>query len=105
MLTKHGAIVWGTEPGDGYWHADLTGTVDGAMGRVACRGGVDGRGRLATYTVLYEGLDPVGGLAVVDLDEGGRTIGRLDVELARRGHVDDVCQVAVVVEGGIVRTV
>ncbi len=103
MLTKHGSMVWSTEPGDGYWHADLTGAVEAASGRVECCAGVDGRGRLATYTALFDGLEPVGGLAVVDLDGGGRTIGRLDVELARRGAVDDVCQVTVVAEGGTVR--
>ncbi len=96
MLTKQGAMVWSSEPGDGYWHADVTGAVEAATPRVPCVAAIDGPGRVVTYTALPDDT----GWAIVDLADGRRTLARLDAETARRSRRDELCGARVVVGHG-----
>ena len=78
LLTKPGLGVWSARP-DGrpplladlaYEVASVTDTIEA----VATLEGYDGMGTVATYTVTYDGMDPVQVVAVCDTDDGRRCV-------------------------------
>ena len=78
MLTKQAYVVYSTVPNpDGFGFADLTDEVAGVTGRVPGRDGHDGDATVVTYTVRYDGADPVRVIAVCDAD-GGRVVATSD---------------------------
>jgi acetyl-CoA C-acetyltransferase len=74
MLTKQGFTIWSTEAGDGGWgYAETSDAVAAVTGVVDVAPGAEGPAVVVSYTVLYDGLEPVKGVAIVDT-AGGRTI-------------------------------
>ncbi len=78
LLTKPGLGVWSARP-DGrpplladlaYEVASVTDTIEA----VATLEGYDGPGTVATYTVTYDGMEPVQVVAVCDTDDGRRCV-------------------------------
>jgi acetyl-CoA C-acetyltransferase len=78
LLTKPGLGIWAARPdGRPPLLADLAFEVESVTGvveAVATLDGYDGTGIVATYTVTYEGLDPVRVVAVCDTDDGRRCV-------------------------------
>ena len=78
LLTKPGIGVWSARPdGRPPLLADLAFEVEsvtGVVDAVATLDGYDGEATVATYTVTYEGLDPVRVVAVCDTDDGRRCV-------------------------------
>ena len=78
LLTKPGIGMWSARP-DGIppLVADLTGEAELATGVVDViedLDGYDGVASVVTYTVTYEGLDPVRTIVVADTDDGRRCV-------------------------------
>jgi len=82
LLTKPGLGVWSARP-DGrpplladlaYEVASVTDTFEA----VETLDGYDGGGTVATYTVTYDGMDPVRVVAVCDTDDGRRCVSMND---------------------------
>jgi len=82
LLTKPGLGVWSARP-DGrpplladlaYEVASVTDTIEA----VETLEGYDGGGTVATYTVTYDGMDPVRVVAVCDTDDGRRCVSMSD---------------------------
>ena len=78
LLTKPGLGIWSARPdGRPPLLADLAFEVESATGvveAVATLDGYDGTGIVATYTVTYEGQDPVRVVVVCDTDDGRRCV-------------------------------
>jgi acetyl-CoA C-acetyltransferase len=78
LLTKPGLGIWSARPdGRPPLLADLAFEVESVTGvveAVATLDGYDGAGAVATYTVTYEGQDPVRVVAVCDTDDGRRCV-------------------------------
>ncbi len=78
LLTKPGLGVWCARPdGRPPLLADLAfeaASVTDVVEAVATLDGYDGGGTVATYTVTYEGMDPVRVVAVCDTDDGRRCV-------------------------------
>ncbi len=87
LLTKPGIGLWGSAPGRGpALIADLATEVRAATEVVEVAedpGDHTGGVTVATYTVTYEGMDPVGLIVVGDTEDGRRCVGfSTDAELA-----------------------
>jgi len=87
LLTKPGLGVWTGRPdGRPPLLADLAyevASVTGTREAVATLDGYDGPGTVATYTVTYDGMDPVRVVAVCDTADGRRCVAiSTDAELA-----------------------
>ena len=79
LLTKPGLTVYEPRPPEAVLRGDLKDAAAAATPTAAPADDPSGPGRVATYTVPYEGMDPVRIAAVVDLDGGrGRAIALLD---------------------------
>jgi len=78
LLTKPGLGVWSARPdGRPPLLADLAFEVESVTGTVAAVGtldGYDGGGTVATYTVTFDGMEPVRVVAVCDTDDGRRCV-------------------------------
>jgi acetyl-CoA C-acetyltransferase len=78
LLAKPGIGIWSARPdGRPPLLADLAFEVESVTGvieAVARLDGYDGRGTVDTYTVTYEGQDPVRVVAVFDTDDGKRCV-------------------------------
>jgi acetyl-CoA C-acetyltransferase len=78
LLTKPGLGMWTTRPdGQPPLVGDLGPEAEATTGVVEVVGeldGYDGGATVATYTVTYEGLDPVRTVAVCDTDDGRRCV-------------------------------
>jgi acetyl-CoA C-acetyltransferase len=78
LLTKPGLGVWSARPeARPPLLADLAyevASVTGVLEAVATLDGYDGAGTVATYTVTYDGVDPVRVVAVCDTDDGRRCV-------------------------------
>jgi len=78
LLTKPGLGIWSARPdGRPPLLADLAFEVESVTGvveAVETLDGYDGTGIVATYTVTYEGQDPVRVVAVCDTDDGRRCV-------------------------------
>jgi len=95
LLTKPGLGVWSARP-DGrpplladlaYEVASVTGTRD----VVATLDGYEGGGTVATYTVTYGGMTPVGVTALSDTDDGRRAVSlSSDPDLAARACSEEL---------------
>ncbi len=79
LLTKPGLTVYEPRPPRATLRGDLNDAAAAATPTAALADDPAGRGRVATYTVAYEGLDPVRIAAIVDLDDDrGRAVALLD---------------------------
>jgi acetyl-CoA C-acetyltransferase len=89
LLTKPGIGVWSGEPDDRPpLLSDLAPGADAAtevIDAVETMDGYRGRATVATYTVTYDGLDPVHVLVLCDTEDGRRSLATSeDPELAQR---------------------
>jgi len=79
LLTKPGLTVWSTEPpATGLLMADLAAEAQAATAEVHLDEDPQGEGTVATYTVVYDGMEPSGVRAIVDLASGSRAVTALD---------------------------
>ena len=84
LLTKPGLTVWSTEPpAAGLLTADLVDEAKAATAEAPLDEDPDGKGTVATYTVVYDDMDPSGVRAIVDLTSGRRAVAALnDADIA-----------------------
>jgi acetyl-CoA C-acetyltransferase len=108
LLTKPGIGVWSAEP-DGMppLLADLAGEAAAAteaVEAVETMEGYAGGGTVVTYTVTYDGLDPVRLLVVCDTEDGRRCVAvSEDPELARQAVGSELVGVSGRIEAGSFR--
>ncbi len=105
LLTKPGLGVWAARPdGQPPLVADLADEAAAATGVVEAVGtldGYEGPATVVTYTVTYEGLDPVRTVAVCDTADGRRCVAISDdPALAARACVEELIGTAVEVGSG-----
>jgi acetyl-CoA C-acetyltransferase len=75
LLTKQACALWSATPGaDGWAFADVTEQVREQSETCVLVSNFRGNGRVAGYTVLYQGLEPWRAVAVFDLPDGRRTV-------------------------------
>jgi acetyl-CoA C-acetyltransferase len=75
LLTKQACALWSCSPGAQGWAcADVTEQVCHASEVCDLVANYCGKGAVAGYTVLYQGLDPWRAVAVFDLPDGRRTV-------------------------------
>jgi len=75
LLTKQACALWSATPGaDGWVFADVTEQVREQSETCVLVSNFRGNGRVAGYTVLYQGLEPWRAVAVFDLPDGRRTV-------------------------------
>lgn len=101
LLTKPGLTVWSTEPpAAGLLIADLAVETKAASAEVQLDEDPHGTGTVATYTVVYDGMEPSGVRAIVDLDSGRRAVAALDdVEVASDAVNEDLIGTPATVHG------
>ncbi len=101
LLTKPGLAVWSTEPpSDGLLLADLVDEARDATAEAPLDEDPDGDGRVATYSVIHAGDDPVRVIAIVDLDSGDRAVAAVDdPDLAASAITSDLIGTRVHVTG------
>lgn len=101
LLTKPGLTVWSTDPpADGLLIADLAAQAEAATAEVPLDEDPSGGGTVATYTVVYEGMEPYGVRAVVDLASGDRAVAALDdADAASTATTEDLIGAPVTVHG------
>ncbi len=82
LLTKPAIGVWSTEPdGRPPLVADLAADAEAAtraLDAVETLEGYAGHARVVTYTVTYDGMDPVRTVVIADTDDGRRCVGVSD---------------------------
>jgi acetyl-CoA C-acetyltransferase len=85
MLTKQGVSLWSSEPGPaGFGYADVGDQVAAVDAPRNVVDDLEASGRVAGYTVVYESGAPARTLAILDLDDGARTLAASeDPELAQ----------------------
>ncbi len=104
LLTKPGIGAWSTVPdGQPALLGDL-GVAAAAATSVAdvveTLGGYDGQATMATYTVTYDGMDPVRTVAVCDTDDGRRCVAVVeDPDLAAQAVSTELIGCRVRLEG------
>jgi acetyl-CoA C-acetyltransferase len=93
MLTKQGVSLWSTRaPSRSFTFADVTDSVAAATARVEVTAVDEGRGTVASYTVLYDGTEPSRTILLCDLSDARRTIvSPTDAALARRAVAEELC--------------
>ena len=101
LLTKPGLTVWSSEPpADALLIADLAAEAQAATSEVPLDEDPTGEGTVATYTVVYEGMEPSGARAIVDLASGSRAVAALDdADVAASAVVEDLIGTPVTVHG------
>ncbi len=101
LLTKPGLTVWSTEPpAAGLLIADLADEAKAATAEAPLDEDPAGEGTVATYTVVYDGMDPSGVRAIVDLTSGSRSVAALDdPEVAAAAVAEDLIGTPVAVQG------
>ena len=87
LLTKPRLAVWSTDPGDADpLFADLADDAAAATQVLDVTGEHDGRGRVVTYTVTYDGSSPASAFVIAELEDGRRWVGTsTDAGLLERG--------------------
>jgi acetyl-CoA C-acetyltransferase len=102
LLTKQACALWSATPGAGGWaHADVTERVREASELCDLVSNYSGEGRVAGYTVLYQGLEPWRAVAVLDLPDGRRTVAYSeDGHLMEQMMAQECCGVTYQVAGG-----
>lgn len=105
LLTKPGLTVWSTDPpAAGLLTADLAAEAEAATAEVPLDEDPRGDGTVATYTVVYDGMEPSGVRAIVDLASGSRAVAALDdPEVASDAVNEDLIGTPVTVEGTTLR--
>ncbi len=101
LLTKPGLTVWSTEaPATGLLVADLADEARAATAEVPLDEDPSGKGTVATYTVVYEGMGPSGVRAIVDLASGSRAVAALDdPDVASTATTEDLISTPVTIHG------
>jgi acetyl-CoA C-acetyltransferase len=105
LLTKPGVGVWSARP-DGWppLLADLAaevGSATGVLEVVETLDGYEGTATVVTYTVTYDGMDPVRTVALCDTDDGRRCVAVSgDAGLAAHGIAHELIGTRVVVGQG-----
>jgi acetyl-CoA C-acetyltransferase len=85
LLNKPGLAVYAATPDVPLLSRDLAAEAELATARVEVVAGYRGPARVATYTVAYDGLDPVRCTVIADTPEGTRVVASAtDSELAER---------------------
>jgi acetyl-CoA C-acetyltransferase len=75
LLTKQGIGLWSTEPlPGGFRFIDVTEAVAADNPPLAVVNTHEGAGRIAGYTVLYQGGEPLRAVAMVDLPDDRRAV-------------------------------
>ena len=75
FLTKQGVSVWASkEPTRPFLHADVSDATARALETCEVVDAADGEGRLASYTVQYDGETPTRSVLFLDLDDGRRVL-------------------------------
>jgi acetyl-CoA C-acetyltransferase len=75
LLTKQACALWSASPGTNGWAcADVTEQVRQVSDECDLVSNYLGKGSVAGYTVLFQGLDPWRAVAVFDLPDGQRTV-------------------------------
>ncbi len=105
LLTKPGLGVWSARPdGRPPLVADLcdgAGAATRVVEAVETLGGYEGPGTVATYTVTYEGLDPVRTVAVCDTGDRRRCVAISDdPAVAVQGCAEELIGAAVELTSG-----
>ncbi|MCZ0954130.1 MAG: hypothetical protein OXJ56_16285 [Rhodospirillaceae bacterium] len=111
LLTKPGLTVWSTDPPPaGLLTADLAAEAEAATAEVPLDEDPHGEGTVATYTVVYDGMEPSGVRAIVDLTSGtsgtsgSRAVAALDdPEVAADAVNEDLIGAPVTVHGTTLR--
>jgi len=93
FLNKVGFGIWSTEPpAEGFQFADVSEEVAARSGGRELVGDYCGPARIAGYTVVYLGDNPIEGVAVCELADGRRTIAvTRDVALASAMTETEYC--------------
>jgi len=93
LLTKQACALWSCSPGaDGWACADVTEQVRQVSEVCDLVASYSGKGSVAGYTVLYQGLDPWRAVAVFDLPDGRRTVAYSeDAYLLEQMMVQECC--------------
>ena len=101
LLTKPGLTVWSTEPpAAGLLTADLAAEAKAATAEASLDEDPHGKGTVATYTVVYDGMEPSGVRAIVDLNSGSRSVAALnDADIAASAIHQDLIGTPVTVKG------
>jgi acetyl-CoA C-acetyltransferase len=101
LLTKPGLAVWAAEPpAAGALIADFAEEARLATPAREPTAAGSGPATVATYTVTYDGTDPVRAFVVADLEDGRRWIGTCHhPELLARGTTEELIGSTVVVHG------
>ncbi len=105
LLTKPGLTIWSTEPpAAGLLIADLADEARAATAEAPLDEDPVGEGTVATYAVVYNGMEPSGVRAIVDLTSGSRSVAALDdPEVAAVAVTEDLIGTSVAVQGTILR--
>lgn len=105
VLTKQGVSLWSTETGPGpFRHDDVSDAVAAEVAAIPVTRDAPGQGRVATYTVFYEGDRPNRCVLLCDLEDGSRSlVASADAELAARLVESEGCGRAVRIgaDGGV----
>ena len=101
MLTKQAWGLWGTEPRKGFGFADVSEEVRAANPDREVVADYTGSGTVSGYTVLYQGGVAERAVAVVDLDDGRRSVNfSQDSTLIERMQRSEYVGRTVQLEGG-----
>lgn len=102
LLTKQACALWSATPGANGWaFADVTEQVLAASETCELVENYSGEGRVAGYTVLYQGLEPWRAIAVLDLPDGRRTVAYSeDRQLMEQMMTKECCGIAYRVADG-----
>jgi acetyl-CoA C-acetyltransferase len=97
LLTKQGVSLWSCEPGDEpFGYADVSDEAERAEAPREVVTDSAGSGEIAGYTVLYEAGAPARTIALVDRDDGRRSLAVTDDRgLAQRGTLEELAGVRV----------
>jgi acetyl-CoA C-acetyltransferase len=101
LLNKPGLAVYATRPGpDPLLLADLAEENERAAERIEAIPDHHGPARVATYTVNYEGQEPVRCAVIADTPDGRRCVaGCEDADLARQATREELIGQTVQVDG------
>ncbi len=107
LLTKQGVSLWSARPAERpFAHRDVSRETERDIESVAVSADVSGAGAIATYTVAYEGNEPVHSGLIVDLDDGRRTVtSSVEPQIAAELVAGEGCGRRVTLEKGAVRLV
>ena len=101
-LTKQAFGVWSTEAGpDGFQFADVSAATSDASPAREVIPAMQGAARICGYTVMHHGDQRVCGVALVDLENGARSmVNTLDQTLMEHMESEEMCGRNVLISGG-----